>query len=184
MSLNWYAYISMNTYHYEIYYILSEKFWWALSSASLIMWIYPAVHEILADKAFTATDVLISQSFVVTFVHPAYVQIVLIWGFLAQLGLWKSVHLLWRYKLNEVCDKYYYYILSNPNPQVCPHFIISWQYGFSIEMYIERPLYEPYFITLTFMRIWMLGIVMINTSCFTGGLLMDNRYWGYFLITQ
>jgi len=28
------------------------------------------VHEILADKAFTAADGLISQSFVVTFVHP------------------------------------------------------------------------------------------------------------------
>ena len=63
-----------------------------------------AVCEILADKAFTATDVLISQSFVVAFVHLAYVRIALIWGFPAQLGLWKSVHLLWRYKLNEVCD--------------------------------------------------------------------------------
>ena len=41
-----------------------------------------AIHEILTDKAFTATDVLISQSFVV-----AFVKIVLIWGFLAQLGL-------------------------------------------------------------------------------------------------
>ena len=60
--------------------------------------------EILADEAFTATDVLISQSFVVAFVHPTYMQIVLIWGFPAQLSLWKSVHWLWRYKLNEVCD--------------------------------------------------------------------------------
>jgi len=49
--------------------------------------ICPAVHEILADKAFTATDGLISQSFVVTFVHPTYVQIALTWGFPAQLGL-------------------------------------------------------------------------------------------------
>ena len=40
-----------------------------------------AIHEILADKAFTATDILISQSFVVTFVYPIYVQIALIWGF-------------------------------------------------------------------------------------------------------
>ena len=46
-----------------------------------------AVHEILADKAFTATDVLISQSFVVAFVHPTYVQIAFIWGFPAQLSL-------------------------------------------------------------------------------------------------
>jgi len=39
-----------------------------------------AIHEILADKAFTATDGLISQLFVVAFVHPTYVQIALIWG--------------------------------------------------------------------------------------------------------
>ena len=51
------------------------------------MQIYLAVHKILADEAFTATDVLISQSFVVTFVYPTYVQIALIWGFLAQLSL-------------------------------------------------------------------------------------------------
>ena len=51
------------------------------------MRIRPAVHEILADEAFTATDGLISQSFVVTFVHPTYVQIALIWGFPAQLKL-------------------------------------------------------------------------------------------------
>ena len=51
------------------------------------MQICPAVHEILADKAFIATDGLISQSFVDAFVHPAYVQIVLIWGFPAQLDL-------------------------------------------------------------------------------------------------
>jgi len=37
-----------------------------------------AIHEILADKAFTATDGLISQSFVVAFVHPTYVWIALI----------------------------------------------------------------------------------------------------------
>ena len=78
--------------------------WWALSNASLIVWIHLAVHEILADEAFTATDGLISQSFVVAFVHPTYVQIALIWGFQAQLSMWKSVHWLWRYKLNEVCD--------------------------------------------------------------------------------
>jgi len=46
-----------------------------------------AVHEILADKAFTATDDLISQSFVVAFVHLAYMRIALIWGFLVQLSL-------------------------------------------------------------------------------------------------
>jgi len=44
-----------------------------------------AVHEILEDKAFTATDGLTSQSFVVAFVvafvSPIYVQIALIWGF-------------------------------------------------------------------------------------------------------
>jgi len=51
------------------------------------MQIHSAIHKILVDKAFTATDGLISQSFVVTFVHPAYVQIALIWGFPAQLSL-------------------------------------------------------------------------------------------------
>jgi len=46
-----------------------------------------AVHEILADEAFTATDGLISQSFVVAFVYLIYVLIALIWGFPAQLSL-------------------------------------------------------------------------------------------------
>jgi len=71
------------------------------------MQICSAIHEIFADKAFTVTDGLISQSFVVAFVHPTYVWIALIWGFPAQLSLWKLVHWLWRYKLNEVCDKPY-----------------------------------------------------------------------------
>jgi len=51
------------------------------------MQIHSAVHGILADKAFTATDGLISQSFVVTFVHPTHMRIALIWSFLAQLSL-------------------------------------------------------------------------------------------------
>jgi len=42
------------------------------------------VHEILANKDFTVTDDLISQLFVVTFVHPTYMQIALIWGFTCQ----------------------------------------------------------------------------------------------------
>ena len=105
MSLYWYAYISTNTYCFEMYHILLETNWWALSNASLIVQIRLAIHKILADKAFTATDGLISQSFVVAFVHTAYVQIALIWGFPSQLSLWKSVYWLWRYKLNEVCNK-------------------------------------------------------------------------------
>ena len=104
MSLHWYACISTNAYCFEMHHISLEIECWALSNASLIVWIRSAVHEILADKAFTATDGLISQSFVVTFVHPVHMQIALIWGFSAQLILWKSVHWLWRYKLNEVCD--------------------------------------------------------------------------------
>ena len=40
--------------------------------------VQPFIYEILADKAFTATDSLISQLFGVTFVHPTYVQIALI----------------------------------------------------------------------------------------------------------
>jgi len=51
------------------------------------MQICSAIHEILADEAFTATDNLISRLFVVEFVHPAYVQIALIWGFPVQLSL-------------------------------------------------------------------------------------------------
>ena len=51
------------------------------------MQIRSAVHEILANKAFTATDGLISQSFVVAFVHPTQMWIALIWGFLVQLSL-------------------------------------------------------------------------------------------------
>jgi len=39
------------------------------------------IHEILADEAFTAADGLISQLFVVAFVHPTYVWIALIWDF-------------------------------------------------------------------------------------------------------
>jgi len=40
-----------------------------------------AIHGILANKDFTVTDGLISQLFVVAFVHPTYAQIALIWGF-------------------------------------------------------------------------------------------------------
>jgi len=83
MSLHWYACISMNTYHYEIYHISLEMIWWALSNASLIMQICLAVYEILANKDFTVTDNMISQLFVVFFVYSTYVQIVFIWGFLA-----------------------------------------------------------------------------------------------------
>jgi len=51
------------------------------------MQISSAIHEIFADEDFTATDGLISQSFVVTFVHPTHMQIALIWGFPVQLSL-------------------------------------------------------------------------------------------------
>jgi len=39
------------------------------------MQIHIAIHEILGDKAFTATDGLISisQSFIVTFIHLTYI---------------------------------------------------------------------------------------------------------------
>jgi len=51
------------------------------------MQIRPVFHEILASEDFTVTDDLISQLFVVAFVHTADVQIALIWGFPAQLSL-------------------------------------------------------------------------------------------------
>ena len=81
MSLHWYACISMNIYYYEIYYILLEIDWWALSRTSLIMWICLTIYKISADKTFTVTDGLISQLFVAAFVHPIYMWIALIWGF-------------------------------------------------------------------------------------------------------
>jgi len=51
------------------------------------MQIHPVIHEILANKAFTVADGLISQLFIISFVHPAYVQIALIWSFTVQLSL-------------------------------------------------------------------------------------------------
>ena len=105
MSLYWYTCISTNTCCFEMHHISLETDWWALPNASLIVQIRLAIHEILADEAFTATDVLISQLFEVAFVHPIYVWIALIWGFLVQLSLWKLVYWLWRYKLNEVYNK-------------------------------------------------------------------------------
>jgi len=104
MLLYWYACISMNTNLHIRYHISLETVWWVLSNTSSIMWIHLAVHKILANKAFTVTDDLISWLFVVAFVHPIYEQISLIWGFTVQLSLWRSVHWLWRYKLNEVCN--------------------------------------------------------------------------------
>ena len=106
MLLYWYSCISVNTYCYVIYHISLETVWWAFSNTILIMWIHPVIHEILANKDFTVTDDLISWLFVVNFVHPTYVQIALIWGFIAQFSLWKLVYWLWRYKLNEVCNKF------------------------------------------------------------------------------
>ena len=43
---------------------------WALSNTSLIMWICPVIHKILANEDFTVTNGLISRFFVVAFVHP------------------------------------------------------------------------------------------------------------------
>ena len=102
MLLHWYACISINTYCYKIYHISLEMVWWVLSNASLIVWICSVTHAILANKDFTVTNDLISQLFVITFVHSTYMQIVLIWGFIAQFSLGKLVYWLWRYKLNEV----------------------------------------------------------------------------------
>ena len=85
------------------------------------MWIYLAIHCILVNKTFTVTDGLISQLFVVAFVHPTYVQIALIQGFPVQLSLWKSVHWLWRYQLNEVCDT----VLTHSGSAMTPSLAIT-----------------------------------------------------------
>jgi len=45
----------------------------ALSNVSLIVRIHLVIHKILANKVFTVTDGLISQFFVVAFIHPTYV---------------------------------------------------------------------------------------------------------------
>ena len=143
MSLHWYACISTNTCRFEMNHISLETDWWALPNASLIVRIHSAVHEILADKAFTATNGLISQSFVVAFVYLAYVQIALIWSFLAQLSLWKSVHWLWRYKLNEVCDNflfihiciYFYFFLQLLKCYLC--LLISFLYLSTTSLFLH-----------------------------------------------
>ena len=123
-----------------INHILSEMVWWALFNTSLIMWICPAIHEILTNKAFTVTDGLISQLFVVTFVHPAYVQIALIWSFLVQLSLWKSVYWLWGYKLNKVYDNLFLLLscMIVPNRELVNtqfSFNISWRT--TLEIYLS-----------------------------------------------
>jgi len=99
------AVIRHSSYQANFRSISLQTVWWALSNASLIVQIHPVIHEILANRDFTVTDDLISWLFVVTFVHPTYMQIALIWCFPVQLSLWKSVHWLWRYKLNKFCDR-------------------------------------------------------------------------------
>ena len=81
----------MSIYYYEIYYILLRTVWWVLSNTSLIIQICLAIYEILANKTFIVANGLISRLFV-AFVYPIYVQIALIWVFLAQLSLWKLVY--------------------------------------------------------------------------------------------
>jgi len=51
------------------------------------MQIHLAIHDILTNRDFTATNNLISQFFVITFVYPMYAQIALIWSFSVQLSL-------------------------------------------------------------------------------------------------
>ena len=58
-----------------IYNGLLKTVWWALSNTSLIIWIHLAIHKILANEASIVTDGLISQLFVVAFVHPIYIYV-------------------------------------------------------------------------------------------------------------
>jgi len=137
MLLYWYICISMNTYYYKIYHISLETVWWAHSNANLIIQICSAIHKILVNEAFIVTDDLISWLFVVAFVHPVYVQIAFIWGFPAQLSLWKSVYWLWRYKLNEVCDKIN---LEGAQPPVGPIYSLSASKQEVLKNFIEKNL--------------------------------------------
>jgi len=94
MLLYWYTCIFINIYFFGIYYISLEMVWWVLSNASLIVWIHPAIYEILANKTFIVTDGLISWLFVIAFVYSVHMQIAIIWDFPVQLSLWKLVYWL------------------------------------------------------------------------------------------
>ena len=72
MLLYWYPCISINTDCFGIYHISLKMVWWVLSNTSLIVWICLAIHEILANKTFTVANGLISQLFVVTFIHLTF----------------------------------------------------------------------------------------------------------------
>ena len=93
------------------------------------MQICSAIHEILANKAFTATNGLISQSFIVAFVYPTYIRIALIWGFSAQLCLWKLVHWLWYVIYKSTCPENYIPAVMPPLNPTSPPFSqhILWQ---------------------------------------------------------
>ena len=51
-----------------MYDILLKSIWWVLSNTSLIIWICPAIYEILANEAFIVTNSLISWLFVITYI--------------------------------------------------------------------------------------------------------------------
>ena len=140
MSLHWYACISTNTCCFEMHHISLETDWWALFNASLIVRIRSAVHEILVNKDFIVTNGLISQLFVVIFVHSIYMQIALIWGFPAQLSLWKLVHWLWRYKLNEVCDNHHHHHCYHHHPHQLTHHLptLTWVKSIFMKSYASN----------------------------------------------
>ena len=80
---------SMTTFQYKSNHVNLSSCSWDISKQSLYSCWWP-----------------ISRLFVVTFLYPTYIQIALIWDFIKQLSLWKLVHWLWKYKLNEVCNTY------------------------------------------------------------------------------
>jgi len=183
MSLYWYACISINTYHYKIFHISLETVWWALSNTILIVWICPAFHEILVNKAFKVTDGLISQLFVVAFVHPAYMWIALIWGFSAQLSLWKLVHLLWRYKPNKVCNTFtswlmlVYYFTTGPDTSRS-WFLLLYPSQANLSIILPRHLSLLFYLTLlaNSLKKWLpdnFSLILLSIA----SLSRNNSYW-------
>jgi len=133
------ACISINTDLHMMYDISLETVWWVLSNATLIIEICSVIPKIIANKTFTVTNGLISQLFVIAFVHPTYVWVALIGDFPVQLGLWELVHWLWRYKLNEVCNTFITMFLVPPLVSLLSLLIrdIIWTYLFTLNIILH-----------------------------------------------
>ena len=91
-----YEYLSL----WDIQYIIRNS----LISTFQYKFNYKSVQLFIRYQLIKLLYLLMAWYFIVAFIYPTYMWIALIWGFLSQLSLWKSIYYLWRYKLNEVCD--------------------------------------------------------------------------------